>query len=347
MNNLGKQNLFLRIISLGKQKTFNKIQHIINRNKILNHRLIFCINSGRSGSNYLSELLGTAEEVIHYHEPNPKMKGKYLTMINQSDYTKSFAKRKLKVSGIKDILLQLPDEKIYCETNHLFIKTFFDVVVEDFPKIEVIILRRYLPKVLKSFIELGYFSERNSHWKFWMSSPNAATAAIPCIDVDQNLDQWDLSIAYLIDIEARAKRFQQEYPGINTYEVRLEAFNNFAYVESLFEKLKITPTDETKKMYSQQINQRKGAKKKNTDVEDISLSYCQERIEQYIQKARDLNIPIPTTLYKQCLCVIPVDITSCPVASFVYKIKVTIAENLLPFFQQNLIIQPDMILADN
>ena len=29
---------------------------------------------------------------------------------------------------------------------------------------------------------------------------------------------------------------------------------------------------------------------------DIDLSYCQERIEKYIQKAWDLNIPIPTTL---------------------------------------------------
>ncbi|NEP78368.1 MAG: hypothetical protein F6K17_01890 [Okeania sp. SIO3C4] len=283
-------------MSRGKQKIIQKIQHSINRKKILNHRLIFCINSGRSGSNYLSELLGTAEEIISYHEPSPSMTGDYLSMINKFDYATSFSKRKFKSSAIKDILLGIPDGKIYCETNHMFIKTFFDVVAQDFPKIEVIILRRYLPKVLKSFIELGYFSDKNQAWKFWMSSPNAATAAIPCIDVDLNLDQWDLSIAYLIDIEARAKRFQQEYPGISTYEVRLEELNNFARVESLFDRLKITPTDATKKMYTQQINQRKETKKKYSGEEDISLLHCQERIEQYLQKAHDLNISIPTTL---------------------------------------------------
>lgn len=295
MNSLQKKS-WLSKISRGKQKIIQKIQHSINRNKILNHRLIFRINSGRSGSNYLSELLGTAEEVISYHEPSPSMTGDYLRMINKFDYATSFSKRRLKSSTIKDILLKIPDGKIYCETNHMFIKTFFDVVTQDFPKIEVIILRRYLPKVLKSFIELGYFSDKNQAWRFWMSSPNAVTAAIPCIDVDANLDQWDLSIAYLIDIEARAKRFQQEYPGINTYEVPLEELNNFTKVESLFEQLKITSTDATREIYTQQINQRKEAKKKYSGEQDISLSQCQERIEEYIQRANDLNISIPTTL---------------------------------------------------
>jgi hypothetical protein len=296
LNNLPKKKSWLSKISRGKQKIIQKIQHSINRNKILNHRLIFCINSGRSGSNYLSELLGTAEEVISYHEPSPSMTGDYLRMINKFDYATSFSKRRFKSSTIKDILLKIPDGKIYCETNHMFIKTFFDVVTQDFPKIEVIILRRYLPKVLKSFIELGYFSDKNQAWRFWMSSPNAVTAAIPCIDVDANLDQWDLSIAYLIDIEARAKRFQQEYPGINTYEVPLEELNNFTKVESLFEQLKITSTDATREIYTQQINQRKEAKKKYSGEQDISLSQCQERIEEYIQRANDLNISIPTTL---------------------------------------------------
>ncbi|MDJ0553311.1 MAG: hypothetical protein QNJ68_02485 [Microcoleaceae cyanobacterium MO_207.B10] len=296
MNNQLKPDSLLNQISRGQKKIIQKIQHSINRNKILNHRVIFCINSGRSGSNYLSELLGTAEEVISYHEPSPSMTGDYLTMINKFDYATSFSQRRFKSSAIKDILLEIPDGKIYCETNHMFIKTFFDVVAQDFLKIEVIILRRYLPKVLKSFIELGYFSEKNQAWTFWMSSPNAVTAAIPCIDVDSNLDQWDLSIGYLIDIEARANRFQQEYPGINSYEVRLEELNNFAKVESLFQQLKITPTDTTKKMYTQQINQRKETKKKYSGEQDISLSHCQERIEKYIQRANDLNISIPTTL---------------------------------------------------
>ena len=132
------------------------IRYLINHQKIINHRLIFCINSGRSGSNYLAKLLGTAKEVMSYHEPYPQMIGNYLTLINQEDYTTSFTARKIKTFGIKDLLLKLPARQVYFESNHMFIKTFFDVVIQDFSKVEVIILRRYLPKVLKSFIELGY-----------------------------------------------------------------------------------------------------------------------------------------------------------------------------------------------
>ena len=291
-----KQSYNLFPINRINSKIIKPIQHFINNQRIANHRLIFCINSGRAGSNYLSELLATAEEVVSYHEAHPRMTGDYLTLINQKDYAKSFAKRKFKSSGIKDLLLGFPDNKIYFESNHMFIKTFFDVVIQEFSKVEVIILRRYLPKVLKSFIELGYFSEKNQSWKFWMSSPNAATAAIPCIDTDQNLDQWDLSIAYLIDIEARAMRFKEQYPNIKTYEVRLESLNDFAKVTSFFKEINITPTQATKAICSKQINQRPGSKKKYGGSQDVSVSYCRERIEQYIEKAQALNISIPKTL---------------------------------------------------
>ena len=291
-----KQNYDPSPINRIINKIIQPIQHFINHKKIINHRLIFCINSGRAGSNYLSELLGTAEEVLSYHEANPRMTGDYLTMINREDYSKSFAKRKFKSSEIKNLLLGFPDNTIYFESNHMFIKTFFDVVIQEFPKVEVIILRRYLPNVLKSFIELGYFSEKNQSWKFWMSSPNAATAAIPCIDTDKNLDQWDLSIAYLIDIEARVMRFKEQYPNIKTYEVRLESLNDFDKVASLFEEINITPSEATKAMCSKQINQRQGVKKKYGGGQDVSLSYCRERIEQYIKKAHVLNIPLPKTL---------------------------------------------------
>ena len=290
------QHSFISKANRRKKKIVQKIKQLISSKDLLNYRLLFSINSGRSGSNYLTELLGTAEEVVSYHEAHPTMSAEYLTMVNKFEYQKSFFKRERKNYSIKEVLFQLPEDKIYCETNHMFIKTFFDVVIQEFPKVEVIILRRYLPKILKSFIELGYFSERNKHWKFWMSSPNASTAAIRCIDVDENLDQWDLSIAYLIDIEARAKRFQQEYPNIKTHEVRLESLNDFTNVKSLFKALNITPTETTKKLCGQQINQRKNAKKKYSSEQEVSYSYCQERIEKYIQKAQDLKIQIPTTL---------------------------------------------------
>jgi len=60
----------------------------------------------------------------------------------------------------------------------MFIKTYFDVIMNDFLNVDVIILRRDIASVLKSFIELGYFSKSNKMWPKWMHYPDAVTSAI-------------------------------------------------------------------------------------------------------------------------------------------------------------------------
>jgi hypothetical protein len=166
--------------------------------------------------------------------------------------------------------------------------------MNDFQDIEVIVLRRELAVVLKSFIELGYFSRKNSAWADWMSSPNAKTAAIPCIDSDKELDQYDLCIAYLFDIEARVLRFQKEYPGIKTYQVRLESLCSYSNIEALFRTLRITPTEETQRICGRLINTRDMAKIKYNNPSD--LEYCRERIRIYIEKAKAKGISLPMTI---------------------------------------------------
>ena len=255
------------------------------------HRLLFSINPGRSGSQYLAELLGTAEEVTSFHEAEPPMNGSFLHMINELPYDRTVKKRRIKCNAIKKILNGLPAGQIYCETNHMFIKTFFDVVIKEFRNVDVIILRRELSHVLKSFVELGYFSSKNTAWPDWMSSPNAQTRAINCIDKDENLDQYDLCIAYLLDIEARARRFQREYPQVNTYEVCLESLCHYPDVITFFEKLKITPTGQTREMTGRVLNSRKEAKMRYDNFSEIE--YCEERIKAYIKKSMLLGIDVP------------------------------------------------------
>lgn len=258
------------------------------------NRLFFSINSGRSGSQYLAELIGSAKEVTSYHEPEPTMTGDYLRMVNEQSYADSINHRRLKSEAIKSVLSNLAQGEVYCETSHMFIKTFFDVVMDTFPRVEVIVLRRELALVLKSFIELGYFSSANKVWQDWMTSPNAKTAALPCLADDENLDQYDRCIAYLFDIEARAGRFQQDYPLVKIHETRLESLNNYSCVEKLFISLGITPTQETKEICGRSSNARIDRKKHFNISTD--LNYCRERISMYIEKAKLMGILLPNTL---------------------------------------------------
>lgn len=257
-------------------------------------RLIFCINSGRAGSNYLAELLGTAREVISFHEADPNMAGKYLHSLHKCSYAETRGERRIKSEAIKKILKSFSRDQVYCETNHMFIKTFFDVIIEDFEYVEVIILRRQLALVLKSFIELNYFTNKNEIWPDWMSSPNAQTAAIRCISQDEKLDQYDLCIAYLIDIEARIGRFRREYPWIKTHDVRLEALNDYKNVERLFDDLLITSTKKTKKITGRIVNVRHQRKREFNNKAQVR--YCRERIDLYLTKAKSMGMQLPNTL---------------------------------------------------
>ena len=260
---------------------------------VAHRRLIFSINSGRAGSKYLAQLLATAPGVKSFHEAEPKMGGEFIAMINSEPLEASREARAVKAEAIAGILRARGPEEIYAETNHTFIKTFFDVVLEDFHNLDVIILRRELVFVLKSFIELGYFSPLNPLSFSWMSSPNAATAALPAIGPDSSLDQFDLCIAYLLDIEARTERFKMEYPSVRTHEVRLEELNNAAYIEDLFDRLAIIPTAATRELCGQRINERQNRKERANNP--TTIAECRRRLADYLQRAKELGIRIPTS----------------------------------------------------
>jgi hypothetical protein len=261
---------------------------------VADRRLIFSINSGRSGSKYLAQLLGTARHVKSFHEAEPKMSGAFIEIINSEPLERSREKRRIKAEAIAKILRASRRKQIYAETNHTFIKTFFDVVLEDFRNVDVIILRRELALVLKSFIELGYFSARNPVAWNWMSSPNAATAALPAIGPDATLDQFDLCIAYLLDIEERAERFKRDYPNVRTHDVRLEQLNQTSSVEDFFHRLAITPTSETKKLCGRVINEKQP--RKSHVANPTTLEECRRRLAEYIRKATDQGIRMPLSV---------------------------------------------------
>lgn len=257
---------------------------------LVDRRLIFSINSGRAGSKYLAQLLGTARSVESFHEAEPKMSGEFMSMINSAPMAASRDQRRIKADAIAAILRSKPGA-IYAETNHAFIKTFFDVVLDDFPSGSVINLRRDLPLVLKSFVELGYFSPLNPLSFSWMSSPNAATAALPAIGPDSSLDQFDLCIAYLLDIEARAARFREEYPEVPLYEVRLEELNRIEFVEEFFNRLHLVPTAATREVVGQSVNERRPRKEKIGNP--ATMEECQRRLAEYLKKAKARGINVP------------------------------------------------------
>jgi hypothetical protein len=257
------------------------------------HRLIFCINSGRAGSEYLMHILGTAKNVSAFHEPEPTMSTKYLSVVMKKSLAATKEERRVKVDAIQKFLADSPPGQIYAETSNMFIKTFYDVVMDSFPReqIYVVILRRDLAKVLKSFISLGYFAEPEDGWHDWMYRvPSALSIIRPPMPYEQ-MDMYDRTISYLIDIEAHAQAFKDKYPDCAISEVFLEQLQNMESVTCFFQQLKIEPTAETAKVVGTRINERKHRKDKMKV--DTSDAYCRERIRNYVLLCQEHGIKLP------------------------------------------------------
>lgn len=257
------------------------------------HRYVFSINSGRSGSEYLAQLLGTAEGAIAHHEAEPTMSGPWLRMVGGRGFAETLDLRMTKAEAITRALVGAPPGAVYVETNHMFIKTFWDVALKAFDPedIDVIILRRHLPSVLKSFINLGYFSARNRVWPDWMHTLDARGSVLTPLGPQQALDQFDLAIGYLMDIEARALRFVSARPGCRIHEARLEGIQTPDAVSRLFSDLGLEATGATAGAVGRRVNDR-GERKAQIGL-DTSLEYCEHRIQVFTDLCARRGIELP------------------------------------------------------
>lgn len=252
-------------------------------------KLVFVISPGRSGTEYLAELFGTASNSIAFHEPQPSMDKEIIQLVNECEYHTTFLQRRIKADAIEKILLENPG-KIYCETSHVFIETYFDVVIDRFyDQVEIVVLRRDPIAILRSFLQLALHN--NIFEKSRLIAPNAITSPIK-FDFEL-LDIYDRYIAYLIDIEARAVNFFRDYWYLNMYEIRLSELNEEDKVRWLFSKLGLVFTEDTKNKLGTVINARPDQKVN----EEISDDYCRLRFRQFYDKLIHSGVIIPN-VYK-------------------------------------------------
>jgi hypothetical protein len=214
-----------------------------------------------------------------------------MRLVREQSYAESFEQRRKKAEAISKAC----GGGNYAESNHMFIKTFFDVAVDAFGNdLRVVVLRRKIPLVVKSFVELEYFGQNAESYK-WMTRSDAKTRAIDPIDAFDKLDIFDRTISYLIDIEARAQRFKQDYPEVQVHEVNIEDLNDLNKVVELFEFAGVSPKDTLESVVNVPVNQRHQRKK--TFRRRVSFDQAATRVDKYLARAKQKGITVPESLY--------------------------------------------------
>jgi hypothetical protein len=263
-------------------------------------RYIFSINSGRSGSEYLAKLLDTAGNASAYHEPWPDGAGRYVTrfpathpspaqlLLYPPMYLRKYWK---KIRTIRRTARHLPKGDVYIETNHMFILSFYDVVMRHLEPVDVILMRRYLPAAVRSFIQLDHYTPQCPYTKWWFTSPNSPSRAAQPLDRDENLSQVEQIIGYLIDIEARAQRFKRRFPHVKVVETHIGELNDPARVQQIFAELDLEVTPETLALAGRVINDK--PEHKARVGREVSIEWCKEEIAKYLEKAKQRGIEVP------------------------------------------------------
>jgi hypothetical protein len=214
---------------------------------------LFSINAGRSGSDYLTELLAQASNAVSLHEALPIMNGRPMQQFNQGDEGALRALMPFKLQEIRK--KRKNDRKIYCETNHTFIKGWGYLIPEFIPQeqIGVIILRRPPEQIIRSHLRIRTVPGTTRWSKTWVLTPGAARDLGPPPETD---DVYARCEWYVEEVERRAQAYQKHFPGITYAECDLDQLNDPGFVRQLFVHFGLTPSPQLDSVVGRRLNAR-------------------------------------------------------------------------------------------
>lgn len=240
-----------------------------------NTRFIFSANAGRSGSQYLATLLDASPDVSAGHEREPAMAGGWLRRVSYRDPGASFEARRIKADAIRAETERLPGGTVYADSSHMFVKTFADVVFDEFQHelISVVVLRRDPMLVAKSFFELDYLGPVRKQWIDWMIPPTAPQSTFP-MRHDDVRSEFDLIFGYLVDVATRTRRLRDRTPVVNWVDARLEDITQPTGARELFNALEVRPPADLVAVTTQQVNEKATVKSDTSKI--VALSEVRE-----------------------------------------------------------------------
>ena len=220
-----------------------------------NVKYIFCISTGRCGTDYLSKLLATLKDCNSYHEQKPRLHKREMREYlkgNKLPVQNLMSQKIEQINSSKDVL--------YSDTSHVFIKSFGWEIPKQIPQDEIgiIILKRDIDKVVESThrTQSGPFNDLGRDWVIY---PHKNTILRPPISMMKyNLLRFILKIIWKIEnpgykrypiyFEKKSKelirwyynetyalgeKFQKDFPKIKYIEVQLEELNTFEGFERI------------------------------------------------------------------------------------------------------------------
>jgi len=256
---------------------------------------IFCINTGRSGSDYLARLFSHVLGCCAFHEPMPICNGQAMKQYLSGDPKLINTLVQQKIEMIQE---SMRDCKLYVESNHCFIKGFGWFIPQCLPedRIGVVILTRDKTKIADSYFKLGdtplqptalnwlispgvnhpftrpprrfFLSSKMTHILFRiLKIPFRGGQYYKKIFLTKpQTPQWIVNYEleclkwYVDETAARTRAFQKKFPKIKYYEVDIENLNDIEEVTKMLNYFGCSPKSSLMSVVGKPTNQREKEK---------------------------------------------------------------------------------------
>ena len=202
---------------------------------------VFVCSTGRCGTNTISDVFARTSTVASLHEPYPTMYS------NGSDLSITHQKRLSLIKRKHLNILRASKEKLaYIESNHMFIKTFFNIAIDFLPieKIKLIHVRREPFSVASSFYSINSIPGRPPTGDRFLLDPFGKDNMI---DLSQELKSNEFShdfykcLWYWYEVEARiAKAKESTGEKISWLTLQTKELNSENKINELIEFVDLT-----------------------------------------------------------------------------------------------------------
>lgn len=219
-------------------------------------KYIFCISTGRCGTDYLSKLLATLEGCNSFHEQKPR-----LHKAEMREYLQGNLESIQKLMPDKISKINSHSGALYSDTSHVFIKSFGWEIPKYIPQEEIgiIILKRDIDKVAESThrTQSGPFNDLGRDWIIYPNGNNILRPPLCVLEYKVSriilkalwkinkgsgykkyptyFRRQSLSLIkwYYNETYALAEKYQKDFPSINYIEVQLEELNTVEGFEKI------------------------------------------------------------------------------------------------------------------
>ena len=161
--------------------------------------LIFTVTPGRSGTKYLTALLGAIPGVAAHHEPIPD----FVAVMRRAQQDPEFAFAFWRDAKLPAIAAS--DAPIYAETSHLFCKGFVEPAILMGLRPKLIILRRPPSEVAWSLLERDTVPARTPYGCLYLLDPRDPNV-MPLPGWERMTD-YQLCFWYALEIERRQLKY--------------------------------------------------------------------------------------------------------------------------------------------